>query len=69
MHFYYTYIVHVYYFLEYCYLQKNFPLYNIQETTKNEKKVRDAYPRDFYRLFLREWTTKQFGKYQGKGVG
>lgn len=54
MHFYYTYIVHVYYFMEYCYLQKNFPLYNIQETTKNEKKVRDAYPRDFYRLFLRE---------------
>lgn len=33
---------------------EDFPLYNIQETTKNEKKVRDAYPRDFYRLFLRE---------------
>lgn len=56
MHFYYTYIVYVYYFLEYCYLQKNFPLYNIQETTKNEKKVRDAY----YEIFIGfSWGNKQ----------
>lgn len=68
MHFYYTYIVHVY-FLEKCYLQKISPYIIFRKTTKNEKYVRVVYIHEIViglGWVKNIWTKKQFEKYQRK---